>query len=64
MSKQNYRVHQLDVKGDDILNKLEQFLNNLEGDVVSFLPNIKKNSLPQIYELTSRVDYLMIVEKI
>jgi len=64
MSKQNYRVHQLDVKGDDILNKLEQFLNNLEGEVVSFLPNIKKNSLPQIYEVTSRVDYLMIVEKI
>jgi hypothetical protein len=44
--KQKYRVHRLDVKGDEIYNKLVEFLNNLEGEVVSILPNIKKNSLP------------------
>ena len=64
MLKQKYRVHRLVVKGDEIYNKLEEFLNNLEGEVVSILPNIKKNSLPQIYGVTGRVDYLMIVEKI
>jgi hypothetical protein len=39
-------------------------LNNLEGEVISIIPNIKKNSLPQIYGVTARVDFLMIVEKI
>ena len=59
-----YRVHRLEVKGEDIYMKLEQFLNNLEGEVVSILPNIKKSSLPQLYGVTAKVDYLMIVEKI
>ncbi len=48
MTKMKYRVHRLEVKGEDIYNKLEQFLNDLEGEVVSILPNIKKCSLPQI----------------
>ncbi len=64
MLKQKYIVHRLNVKGENIHNKLEQFLNNLVGEVVSILPNIKKNSLPQIYGVTGRVDYLIIVEKI
>ena len=64
MSRQKYRVHNLEIKGADIQNKLEQFLNNLEGEVISIIPNIKKNSLPQIYGVTARVDFLMIIEKI
>ncbi len=64
MTKKKYRVHRLGVKGEDVYNKLEQFLNDLEGEVISILPHIKKNSLPQIYGVTSRVDFLMIVEKI
>jgi len=43
---------------------LEQFLNNLEGEVVSIIPNIKKTSLFQIYGITFKVDFLFIVEKI
>jgi len=64
MTKMRYRVHRLEIKGEDIYNKLEQFLNNLEGEVISILPNIKKGSLPQIYGATAKVDFLMIVEKI
>lgn len=64
MTKKRYRVHRLEVKGEDIFNKLEQFLNELEGEVVSIIPNIKKGSLPQIYGVTEKVDFLMIVEKI
>lgn len=64
MTKMNYRVHHLEIKGKDIQNNLEKFLNDLEGDVVSILPAIKKDSLPQIYGITERVDFLMIVEKI
>jgi len=44
-------------------NKLEQFLNNLEGEVVSIIPNIKRTSLFQIYGLTDKIDFLLIVEK-
>ena len=44
--------------------ELERFLNNLIGDVISIIPKIKKLSLPQIYGITSRVDYLLIVEKL
>ena len=59
-----YHVHRLEVKGEDIYIKLEQFLNYLKGEIVSILPNIKKSSLPQLYGVTAKVDYLMIVEKI
>ena len=64
MTKWKYRVHRLEVRGEDIYNKLEQFLNDLEGEAVSILPNIKKGSLPQIYGVTGKVDFLTIVEKI
>ena len=64
MGKKKYRVHQLEVKGKDIQNHLEQYLNDLEGEVISILPAIKKGSLTQIYGVTEKVDYLMIVEKI
>ena len=64
MTKRKYRVHLLEIKGEDIYNKLEHFLNDLDGEVISILPNIKKDSLPQIYGVTGKVDFLMIVEKI
>jgi hypothetical protein len=64
MTKKKYRVHSFEFKCGDIYNKLEQFLNDLKGEVVSIIPNIKKGSLTQIYGVTAKVDYLMIIEKI
>jgi hypothetical protein len=64
MTRKKYRVHRLEVKGENIYNKLEQFLNDLEGEVISIIPDIKKGSLPQFYGVTAKVDFLMIVEKI
>ena len=64
MTKKKYRVHRLEFKGKDIQNHLEQYLNDLDGEVISILPAIKKGSLTQIYGVTEKVDYLMIVEKI
>jgi hypothetical protein len=64
MTKKKYRVHRLEIKGENVHDKLEQFLNDLEGEIVSILPNIKKGSLPQIYGVTAKVDFLLIVEKI
>lgn len=58
-----YSVHRLEVKGKDIQTTLEQFLNSLEGEVISILPSIKKASLTQIYGVSEKFDFLMIVEK-
>ena len=59
----NYRVHSLEITTETAKDKLEQFLNGLEGEVVSIIPNLKKNSLFQIYGIKARVDFLLIVEK-
>jgi hypothetical protein len=59
-----YKVHRLDIIMEDDQTKLEQFLNNLEGEVVTIIPNIKKTSLSQIYGATAKVDFLLIVERI
>lgn len=58
----NYKVHKFYVgKGiDDIA--LEGFLNNLNGDVVSIIPNV----IPKFHLMgaTAGFDYLVIVEKL
>ena len=54
-----YRVHRFDMKMTSDQSKLEQFLNNLEGEIVAIIPNvtIQVMWIPQ-------VDFLLIVEKI
>lgn len=64
MAKAKYKVHQFDIKMDEDQEKLEQFLNNLEGEVVSIVPNIAKTSLFQIYGVTRKIDFLFVVERI
>ncbi len=59
-----YRVHRLEIKMDKGQSELEQFLNTLEGEIVSIIPNIAKTSIFQIYGLTRKIDFLLIVEKI
>jgi len=44
--------------------KLEDFLNGLNGEIVSITPNIRNVSLFQIYGITRKIDFLLIVEKI
>ena len=56
-----YRVHRLDVKSDDMQEKLEQFLNRLNGEVVSVIPNVQPSF--QWMGATSKVKFLLIVEK-
>ena len=59
-----YSVHRFEIRTPIDQGKLEQFLNSLTGEVVSIIPDIKKTSIFQIYGMTSKVDYLLIVEKI
>ena len=59
-----YKVHQMEINMQKDRSKLEKFLNDLEGEVVSIISKIKKTSLFQIYGLTRKIDFLFIIEKV
>lgn len=59
----SYKVHRFDIDMENDASRLESFLNNLEGDVVSIVPNVRKTSLAQIYGVTRKIDFLLIVER-
>ena len=54
-----YRVHRFDLKMTMDQSRLEQFLNNLQGEIIAIVPNvtIKAMWIPQ-------VDFLLIIEKL
>jgi len=41
---------------------LEQFLNNLNGEIIAVVPNVEPTF--QLIGATAKVDFLLIVEKI
>ena len=57
-----YRVHRFEIEMDKDQGKLEQFLNSLEGEVVTIIPNVKPTF--QLMGATAKVNFLFIVEKI
>jgi hypothetical protein len=59
-----YRVHRLDINLESDPSKLEKFLNGLDGEVVSMIPNYKKTTLLQIYGVTRKIDFLLIIEAV
>lgn len=59
-----YKVHQFSIEMEHDRSRLEQFLNSLDGEVISITPNIAKTSLFQIYGVTRKIDFLLIVEKL
>ena len=54
-----YRVHRFDIKMARDQSQLEQFLNSLDGEVVSITPNVTVG-----FMWISRVDFLLIVERL
>ena len=56
-----YRVHQLEVDKDTAQDKLERFLNRLDGEVLSVVPYV----VPKFKGMgaTAQIDFLLIVEK-
>lgn len=58
-----YKVHRLEVDSNSMQEKLERYLNDLNGEVISVIPNLAKTTLSQIYGIKSKVDFLLIVEK-
>ncbi len=58
-----YKIHKVDINMESDSLFLEQFLNSLKGQVVSIIPNIKKTTLGQLYGISKKIDFLLIVEK-
>jgi hypothetical protein len=60
--RMKHRVHRLEVKKDTAQEKLERFLNQLEGEVLAIVPYVSPTF--QGMGATSKVDFLLIVEKL
>ena len=56
-----YKVHRVEVDKKDMVEKLERFLNDLTGEVVSVFPNVKPTF--QLMGATAKVDSVLVVEK-
>lgn len=64
MTKPNimkYKVHRIDVNQKNMQDRLENFLNQIDGEILSIVPNVKPTFL--MMGGTARVDYLLVVEK-
>jgi hypothetical protein len=57
-----YRVHQIEVKKDTAQEKLERFLNQLEGEVLSVVPFVTPTFKGM--GATAQVEFLLIVERV
>jgi len=59
--KMRYRVHRFDIDMTKDQSKLEQFLNNLEGEVVAIIPSV----IPKftVRGAGATVNFLLVVEK-
>ena len=55
-----YKVHRFDIKMTKDQDKLELFLNSLEGEIVAIIPNVA----PVPVTLHAQIDFLLIVEKL
>ena len=57
-----YKVHRLEVKEKTAREQLEDYLNQLRGEVISVVPFVSPVFL--MMGATSRVKFLLILEKI
>ena len=56
-----YRVHRIEVNRENMQDKLEQYLNKLDGEVVSIIPNVRPTF--QLMGATAKIDNILVVEK-
>jgi hypothetical protein len=54
-----YKIHRFDIRMTEDQNKLEQFLNNLEGEVIAVIPNVAFKAF-----WVHQINFLLIVEKL
>jgi hypothetical protein len=56
-----YRVHRIEVKSENMQEKLERYLNNLDGEIISIIPNVRPSF--QLMGATAKIDFILVVEK-
>jgi len=61
MKTKEYKVHRVEVTSNSMQEKLEDFLNNLKGDVISIIPNVRPTF--QLMGATAKIDYVLVVER-
>jgi len=59
VGRMKYRVHRFDLKMSKEQSKLEQFLNNLTGEIIAIIPNVTIDFL-----WVHKLDFVLIVEKV
>lgn len=57
-----YKVHRFDIDMEKDQRNLELFLNSLEGEVISVVPNVKPTFRPM--GATAKVNFLYVIEKL
>jgi len=57
-----YKIHHFELKMTKDKDKLEQFLNNLDGEVIAIIPNVQPKFM--LMGATAVVNFILIVEKI
>lgn len=55
-----HKVHRLEVDKNNMQEKLEQFINKLDGEVIAVIPNF----IPYFLCYGAKVNYVLIVEKV
>lgn len=60
----NYQIHKFPIKMEEDLTSLKGLLNSLEGEIVSIIPNYARTSIFQIYGLTPKIDFLIVIERV
>ena len=58
----SYKVHRVDVNKENIKERLEQFLNTLDGEIISVIPNVRPTF--QLMGAPAKLASLFIVEKV
>ena len=56
-----YKVHRVEVKSKTMQENLEQYINNLHGEIVSIIPHVRPTF--QLMGATAKIDYILVVEK-
>lgn len=57
-----YKVHKFEINMNKDQERLEKFLNELNGELVTIIPNVTPTFRPM--GATAQVNYLYIVEKV
>ncbi len=62
MKKMKYKVHRIDVKSENMQERLETYLNMMDGEVISIIPNVRPTF--QFMGATAKIDFILVVEKL